>query len=238
MVRLANPLVYPLSVMAGGLFLVTGVRLMRWPNAVVVPGAVAIATLAASALKTQAPPELDNPALSREVQSIQGQAQQLLKQANALKAEASRLLGDMHQLELLGMVEYACDRTQELPGQIDQLAQRLQGKDALLSVDTLKQQLKSVEAKQRLSSGLAQTQWAKLADSLKRNISLAQQGQDARQAQLVSLSTLIVEAGGLLQQLQNQLRSADLSNQTATDELKALSEALKGVQENASLLMS
>jgi chromosome segregation ATPase len=240
MVKLANPLFYPASVFIGGLFLVVGVRLMRLPNPVVVPGAILIATLTASVLKTQTSPtiELDNPVLSRELQSIRSQAQQLWQQADALKVEATRLLTEAHQLELLGTVEYACDRIRELPTQIDQLALRLQGKDALLSVEDLKKQLQTVETKRRNSTGLAQTQWTNLANSLQRNLTLVQQGQDARQAQLVNLSTLIAEAGGVLQQLQNKLRSANLNQQMVTDELKALSEELSGMQENATLLMS
>jgi hypothetical protein len=57
----------------------------------------------------------------------------------------------------------------------------------------------------------------KLSDSLKSNIQLTQQGQDARQAQVLSLSTLISESAGGLQTMKNQLRSLDLEDVSQAD---------------------
>jgi chromosome segregation ATPase len=238
--KLANPLHYPLAVLAGGLVLVAGVRLGRLPNWVAVPGAVAIATLSAVYLQSREPQviELANPALTRELQAVQQQARDLVVKADALKAEATTLLIEVHQLELLGTVQYGCDRTQELPQKINQLAQRLQGKDALLSVNDLEKQLQGVRTKIKTSAGIAQDQWSKLADSLERNIALAKQGEDARQAQVANLSTLIAEAGGVLQQLQNKLRTADLNNAAVTMELRDLSDEFKGFQETVDLLIA
>ncbi|MEM9484572.1 MAG: hypothetical protein AAGA83_12860, partial [Cyanobacteria bacterium P01_F01_bin.116] len=110
--------------------------------------------------------------------------------------------------------------------------------NALLSVNDLERQLKQAENKVRNSKGVAQEQWGKLANSLKRNIALAQQGEDARQAQLANLSTLIAESGGVLQQLQNKLRTADLTSAVAADELRELSDEFKGFQENVDVLIA
>jgi chromosome segregation ATPase len=240
MVTLANPLQYPLAVLAGGLFLVVGARFGQLPPVVAMPGAVAITTLGAAWLKTRKPdqPALDNPALNRELQSLRRQAQSLLDKASALKAEATQLLTAAHQMELLGTVQYACDRSQELPAQLDQLARRLQGQDALLSVEALTQQLRAVTDKRNRSTGLAKTQWAQLAQQLNQNIQLARQGQDARQAQFASLSTLIAEAEGTLQQLQNKLRTVDLTQADAAAELRQLSDTFQGLQENVEVLVS
>ncbi|EKV03562.1 hypothetical protein Lepto7375DRAFT_5868 [Leptolyngbya sp. PCC 7375] len=238
--KLANPLQYPLAVLAGGIFLIGGVRLGRLPAVVAIPGAVIIATAGAAVLKSREPDkvELANKSINREFQQVRQQAVALGSRADELNEEATRLLTDSDQIELLGVVQYACDRTQELPQKIDQLALRLEGKDALLSVDELQRQLKQAEAKVRNSKGIAQEQWGKLANSLKRNIALAQHGEDARQAQLANLSTLIAESGGVLQQLQNKLRTADLTSSVAADELRELSDEFKGFQENVDVLIA
>ena len=238
--KLANPLQYPLAVLAGGIFLVGGVRLGRLPSAVAVPGAVAIATLGAAVLKSHQPDtiELTNKAVNREFQQVRQQAIDLGTRANDLSEEANQLLTASHQIELLGVVQYACDRTQQLPQKIDRLARRMAGDDALLSVSDLERQLKQAETKVRNSKGIAQEQWGKLANSLKRNIALAQQGEDARQAQLANLSTLIAQSGGVLQQLQNKLRTADLTSAVDADELRELSDEFKGFQENVDVLIA
>ena len=238
--KIANPLHYPLAVLGGGIFLVMGVRIAKLPSWVALPGAAMIATAGGIALKARESENLDlgNPALAREVQSIRQKVQVLTKQADDLKAEATRLLTAANQMELLGTVQYACDRAHELPAKIDQLARRLKGSGSLLSVEDLQKQLGEANAKLASSSGAAQEQWGKLAVSLNRNIELARQGEDARQAQIVSLSTLISEAAGVLQQLQNKLRKADLSNVSEATELQTLSEEFRGFQENVELLIS
>ncbi|MEM6251360.1 MAG: hypothetical protein AAF821_00430 [Cyanobacteria bacterium P01_D01_bin.156] len=238
--KLANPLQYPLAVLAGGIFLVGGVRLGRLPAVVAIPGAIAIATVGSAVLKTKEPDrvELANKAVDREVQQVRQQATDLGIRANELNQEATRLLTASDEIELLGVVQYACDRTQELPQKIDQLALRMEGNDALLSVNALERQLKQAEIKVRNSKGVAQEQWGKLANSLKRNIALAQQGEDARQAQLANLSTLIAESGGVLQQLQNKLRTADLSDAISASELRKLGDEFKALQENVDVLIA
>lgn len=238
--KLANPLAYPLAVLAGGVFLIAGVRLMRLPSVVAAPGAVAIATLGASALKTREPETLglDNPHLEKALRQAKAQAVQLAAQANDLQAESIQLLTATHQVELLGIVQYACDRARELPAKLDTLIDRLHHRGALLSVANLETQLKEAEHKQRTSSGVAQAQWERLAKSLERNIALAQQGEDAREAQVVNLSTLIVDAGGVLQQLQNKLRSADLESDRQTGELRDLGLELNNLQESMDVLMT
>ncbi|MBD0267968.1 MAG: hypothetical protein ICV77_06705 [Cyanobacteria bacterium Co-bin8] len=239
--KLANPLQYPLAVLVGGLTLFLGVRLASLPSGVMLPAAAAIATLGATALKSRQPdssPVLENPRLEQELQKTRQQALNLTQQATALQAEAQRLLTEAHQIELLGVVQYACDRSRKLPAKIDQLAQRLQGKDSLLSVTDLEKQLIEAERQRQNSSGVARQQWDTLIASLQRNRQLAQQGEDAREAQVVSLSTLILDAAGVLQQLQNKLRTADLSSSLAADEVRSLSTEFNGMQENMEVLIA
>ncbi len=238
--KLANPLAYPLAVLAGGLFLVAGVRLVGLPNAIALPGSVAIATVGAALLKGREPERLglDNPTLERQLLSARQQALHLVTQANELQAESLHLLTRPDQVELLGIVQYACDRTRELPSKLDELTQRLSRKGAILSVEHLQTQLKAAQQKERTTTGVAREQWSRLAQSLQRNLDLAKQGEDAREAQVVNLVTLIADSGGVLQQLQNKLRSADLNSAQQTDELRELGLELNNLQESMDVLMT
>jgi chromosome segregation ATPase len=236
-----NPLYSPAAVFLGCLTLVLGVRLAKGQIVIVVPVAIAVATLSAALLTPAASstkPTTLNPRLDKELSGIRQQAQTLAQKAQKLGAEAHQILGESPYMELLGTVQYACERTCELPIKIDELAQRLQGEDSILSVGELQHQLREVESKLKTSSGeAAQAQLHKLAESLRRNIQLVQQGQDARQAQVLSLSTLILESAGVLQTMQNQLRSLDLEDSTQTAQLKSLSNELRDFQENLDLLV-
>lgn len=235
--KLVNPLYYPVAVLAGAIALVVGVRVAKLPSVVMLPSAVAIATLGAAALKAQEPEIGLDPALEPELIAVRQQAALVANKASDFMDEATRLLTRVNQLELLGNVQYACDRAKELPTKIDQLIKRIHGADSLLSITDLQQQLNEVEAKLQKSSGAAQVQLTKLADTLRRNIQLARQGQDSRQAQVTSLSTLIQDAAGVLQELQNKLRTADLTNASEAMELRSLSEELKFAQENVDLMV-
>jgi hypothetical protein len=238
--KLANPLYYPLAVLAGAIALVAGARFTKLPSFVVIPVAAVIATAGATALKMQEPEPLNfgNSAVEREFRSIQQQARDLVEKANLLRAEAAQLLTQSDQIDLLGSVQYACDRACELPIKLEQFARRLQGSDSLLSIAELQQQRKQAEARYNVSRGVAREQLKKLITSLERNIDLARHGQDARQAQLVSLSTLILDSAGVLQQMQNQLRTADLADASQTIELRSLSNDFKLFQENVDLLVA
>lgn len=237
--KLVNPLYYPLAVLAGGITLIIGVRFIQVPSIIAIPTAAAIATGISIPLnqKEATKVSIDNPALAREIQSVQQQAKLLTDKSEDLRNEAKQMLTTTTQLELLTVVEYACDRTQELPDKIHRLSRQLQGSDSLLSPTELERQLAEVRAKQRNSYGVAKEQLRKLASSLETNLRLAQQGQDARQAQVFSLNTLVIESAGVLQQLQNRLRSSNLNNSEEINELKELSEELKNMQESVDLLI-
>ena len=238
--KLANPLYYPISVLAGAIALVVGVRVLKLPNVVIVPGSVAIATVGAAIRKGQEVSSLglDDPELERQINSIRTQATTLAKRAHKLREEATHLLTGADQMELLGTVQYACDRAEELPRHIEHLAKRMKGNDSLLAAHELERQLHDAKEKVESSSGVAKEQWEKLASTLEWNINLSQEGKDARQAQVVSLSTLIVQSAGVLQQLQNRLRTADLSDRVQTDEVRSLSATFNSAQENLSFLMT
>lgn len=238
--KLANPLYYPMPVLVGAIALIAGVRLAKLPNIVIVPMAAAIATVGAALRKSQEPEtlNLDNPQLESDLLAVQQQAKIVAEKSGELRSEASRLITQSTQLELLAAIQYACDRASELPPKVDQLARRMQGSDSLLSVGDLKKQLAGVDMKLRSSSGVVQEQLTRLAASLQRNIQLAREGQDARQAQVASLSTLILDSVGVLQELQNKLRSADLADAAQTVELRSLSDELSIFQENVDLLVS
>ncbi|NJR66187.1 MAG: hypothetical protein HC772_14070 [Leptolyngbyaceae cyanobacterium CRU_2_3] len=137
--KLANPLYYPLPVLAGAIALVLGVRVAKLPSLVVLPVAGAIAVVGASFRKGQEPEtlNLENPELERELLAVRQQAKLLAEKAMELRTEAARLITDSLQLELLATVQYACDQATALPRKIDELAQRMQGSDSLLSAEDL-----------------------------------------------------------------------------------------------------
>jgi hypothetical protein len=240
-----NPLYSPAAVFLGCITLVLGVRLAKVSSVIVVPVAIAVSTLSASLLTSATPKNrvanpvsAMNPAFETELAAMREQAQTLAHKAQKLSAEAQQILSSSAYLDLLGTVQFACERTGELPAKIDEIALRLQGEDSILSVGELQNQLRDVQDKLRKKPGAAaQAQLLKLSDSLKSNIQLTQQGQDARQAQILSLSTLISESAGVLQTMKNQLRSLDLEDVTQADQLRSLSSELQDFQENLDLLV-
>jgi hypothetical protein len=238
--RWANPLYYPLAVGIAAIALILGVRLIGLPRWMMLILAVGIALIGAAWLKARQlrPSQLENPELASELQAVRQRAKLLADKAEVLAQEATQLLSSSEQLDLLASLQFACEHARELPQQLEQLAQRLQGSDSLLSVSELQQQLTKVKQKLGKSSEFSQKQLTQLAASLERNIQLALQGKDARQAQVVNLSTLILEAAEVLQQLQNKLRTANLSDREQTRELRSLSEAFTRTQENVDLLVN
>ncbi|MFB2936114.1 hypothetical protein ACE1B6_12750 [Aerosakkonemataceae cyanobacterium BLCC-F154] len=238
--KLANPLYYPVAVLAGGIVLVTGVRLMHLPNIIILPTATAVTIAGATLLKSREPDnkKIAQQQLQKELQTIQKSAKILATKAETLRQEANQLVpSDTVNLELLATVQYACDRAIELPEKIDQLTKRIQSNDSLLSVNELEAQLQEVQAKKKSSSGIALQHLTQLAKSLKQNIELAKEGQNTATAQLANVQTLIQNSAGVLQKLQNKLRTADLTNSQEVKELKLLSAELNSFQENVDILI-
>ena len=232
--KLVNPLHYPAAVLLGAVILGVGVRLGNFPKVIMLLVAVAIAFWGAALIQTQ---QSKNPVVDREIKAVQQQAKLLAEQAQNLRTESEQILTSSTQLELLTTIQYACDRAQELPAKIKQITTDLQGKDSLLSPVDLQRQLAQVKAKQSQSSGVAYQQLEQLATGLERNLALARQGQDTRQAQIFSLSTQVIDGAGVLQQLQNQIRTSNLNDAENINELRNLSEELKSIQENVDLLI-
>jgi hypothetical protein len=237
--KLANPLNYPIAVFAGGVVLFVGVRPIGLPSTVVIPAAVGVAVAGASYLKSRQgeSPDLNNPELAVQLQSIRAMAATLAAKSNDLRAEATKLLTSSAQIELLAAVQLSCDRVLELPSKIDNLAKRFKGDDSILSVSELQLQLAEVRQKLRSSSGIASQHLDRLADSLQRNIDLAQEGRDTRLAQILNLSTIVQNSAGVLQRLQNQFRKASLTDSEQIEELRLLNDELNSLQENFDLLV-
>ncbi len=237
--KIVNPLNYPFAVLAGGIVLFCGVRLAKLPSLIIIPISVGIIVGGATFLERKQPQpiSLDNPLLERELENAKQQANLLVEKAKSLREEAQKLLSSSAQIDLLTAVEYTCVRILELPTKIEQLSRKLHGGDSLLSVEDLEQQLREVHEKQKYSGGIALQQLKRLEKSLQNNIELAQEGQDAREAQVFSLANIIIESAGVLQQLQNSLRTSDLNNSEQIQELKNLSDELKDFQDNVDLLV-
>ncbi|MGF1590253.1 MAG: hypothetical protein ACFCU7_13600 [Pleurocapsa sp.] len=119
-----NPLHYPLAILAGGITLVVGIRLIQLSSYITLPTAAAIAVGFAIPLSKKATQRIniDNPGLAKEIHSVKQQGKLLAKKAEELRTEAQQLLTSATQLELFAAVEYACDRVLELPGKIERLS--------------------------------------------------------------------------------------------------------------------
>jgi chromosome segregation ATPase len=204
------------------------------------PAAAGIAVVGAAYLKSREPEsfELDNPELEQELQTLKTSALALATQANKFRLESKKLLTDSFQLELLAAIQTSCDHATEIPTKVDNLARRLQATNSLLSTNELQQQLAQVQQRANSSTGIAKQHLDQLADSLKRNIQLAQEGQDTRLAQILNISTQIQDSAGVLQQLQTKLPTTDLTDGVAIGELQSLADELVSLQENVYLLLS
>lgn len=238
--KLVNPLNYPLAVFIGGICLFLGVRIANLSSLIILPLSGSIVFISSNILakkETEVETNIDNTALEKELNKAKNQAELLIKKSESLRLEAEKLLQDSSQLDLLTTVQYTCDRALELPQKIENLSNRLHGGDSLLSVEELNKQLQDIQTKQKYSRGLALKQLKQLEKTLKNNIQLALEGQDAREAQVFSLVNIIIELSGILQNLQNKLRTSDLNNSDAIQELKMLSEELNNFQDNVDLFV-
>ena len=72
MIKIVNPLSYPLAVLAGGITLVLGVR-AQLPNIVMLPASAVVATAGAIWLKSRQSADtfdIDNPELATQLQAV------------------------------------------------------------------------------------------------------------------------------------------------------------------------
>ncbi len=241
MIKLANPIYYPIAVLMGGITLVAGVRLAGLSNKIILPTVAVVTVATASVLKSREPDakKIAQQQLQQEVELLKVSSQNLATKAEELRQEANKLMNKTSfNIDVLVAVHDICDRTIELPQKIDKIAERLPEQESLLSVNELEKQLLEVKSKIRSSSGMTRQNLEQLAASLERNMALAQAGQDTRQAKIISLSTSIQNSAGVLQKLQNKLRTADLSNSKDLQELRSLSNELNDYQANLDILIN
>ncbi len=238
--KLVNPFDYPISILIGGVILVAGVRFIRLPNLVILPATAAISMASATVLKSREPDvdKLANKELEQELEVISGLAKNLAEKSEILRQEANQLLGgETFHMDLLVTVQSVCNSAIELPQKIAEVSRKLPKNEALLSVDDLQRQLLEVKNKQKSSSGISQKHLQQLAASLERNIQLVKAGKDARQAKIFSLHTMVQDSAGLLQELENKLRTANLNNSEEIQELRSLSDELNSYQDNIKMFL-
>jgi len=239
-VPLVNPLHYPTAIFSAALVLVLGVRVWGLPRWLMVPVAVVMALGGSWLLREAQQPLFADPALTREIQQLRQQVNSLVQAAQKVQAEAARLLVDDPDLDLLVAVQEVCQQVQSLPQAVDQRVQCLYQTDydAVLSVADLEKQLAQVRRPKRRVGSLAGAQLDRLEATLVRNIELAQRGQDTRLAQIAALVTLVQDTAGVLQQLQNQLRTFDIRNQQQLQQVRSLSETLQDFERQMTILVT
>lgn len=238
--KLVNPFDYPISILISGVILVAGIRFIGLPNLVVLPTTAIISVASATVLKSREP-DAENSAnkeLKQELEVISELAKSLAKKANILRQEANQLLGgEGFQMDLLVTVQSVCNSAIELPQKIAEVSRKLPNNEVLLSVEDLQKQLLEVRNKQKSSSGVSKQYLQQLATSLQRNIELAKAGKDTRQAKIFSLHQMVQDSAGLLQQLENKLRTVNLNNSEEIQELRNLSDELNSYQDNIKMFL-
>lgn len=237
---LANPLQYPLAVLLGAIVWVGGARAIGLSQPVAL-ALGAVVTVAGAQVRQRQEPDtltLDDPALMQELQTARQQAGLLASRAAELQQSATERLSAAGQVRLLATVQFACDRAQELPSRLEELAGQLQGQDSLFSVAELQRQIAAARGKQDRTQGVARERLDALIASLENNVRLAEQGRDTRQAQAIDLTRLVADSTATLQELQNQLRAADLDDESTVETLQELADKLGDLQENVALLVA
>lgn len=234
MLKTTNPLNYPLAVFVAAICLFFGVRFANVSSFFMLPISVSVAVIGSGFLaKIESSNSdrinLDNKVLEQELESAKVEAKFLIKKAENLRLEAQNLLHDAQQMDLLTAIEYGCDRILELPQKIDYLSRKLSGGDSLLSEAELQEKLKDNLKKQKSASGLALKQLRQIEGNLRRNIDLAKQGKSAREAQVFAFTNILTESAGVLQELQNKLRTSDLNNSQSLQDLQDLTQELSSL---------
>ncbi|HIK38001.1 MAG: hypothetical protein NZ901_12440 [Geminocystis sp.] len=241
MLRLTNPLNYPLAVAAGSVILFSGVRIVGLPSYLMLPTSVIAGFVAAGFLhqreynRQSSSSQIGNESLAKELEEAKQEALNLIEKAESLRQEAQTLLREASQMDLLTSVEYMCDRILELPQKIEELSNRLSGDDSLLSLENLQAKLRENRKRQKGATGVALEKLKQIEMNLLRNIELTEQAKSARQAQVFSVTSMLTEAAGILQELQNKLRRADLQNVSTLNELQELTQQLSELQEKTFL---
>jgi len=229
-VPLINPLHYPTAIFCAALVLVVGVRVFWLPRWLMLLVALAGSYLLYQRERQRFP--LADPALSRELRE--------LRQQVAFLVQAARLLVDAPDLDLLVAVQEVCQQVQSLPQAVERRVQQLYQTDydAVLSVADLEKQLAQVRRQKQRVGQLAGAQLDQLEATLVRNLEYARMGEDTRIAQITALMTLVQNTAGILQQLQNQLRTFDIQNQEQLQHLHRLSETLQGFEQQMTMLVT
>ncbi len=239
---LINPLHYPTAIFCAALVLVVGVRVFWLPRWLMLVVAVVIALGGSWLLHWREAQHLPlaDPALSREIRELRQQVAFLVQAAQQVQAQAARLLVDAPDLDLLVAVQEVCQQVQSLPQAVEQRVQQLYQTDydAVLSVADLEKQLAQVRRQKQRVGQLAGAQLEQLEATLVRNLEYARMGQDTRIAQITALMTLVQNTAGILQQLQNQLRTFDIQNQEQLQHVHRLSETLQGFEQQMTMLVT
>lgn len=236
MLKLANPIYYPIAVALGGITLVLGVRLLRVPNPIIIPSAVGVTLLGSSFLKSQ---ELDaegqlQKTLEQDLNAMETFSETLGIQSEQVRQEVSQKLAQESQhLDTLVKVQEVCDRFSQFPTKIRNLTQKMIQKKSLLSWEELSQKKTEVDEQITLSSGESRQQLEQLSATLADNLAQVKQGLDSRQSQVIYLNTLLQTSAGNLQELYNNLHNYSGNN---AEKIEQINQTLLKIEDQQNKL--
>lgn len=254
--KLINPLQFPLAMASGAGVVLAGVMFGHMPATPMLAVGVFVSFVAAGVqnkLSQQVPERVQKQlkaqlketlsigsvekALPTSHQKVLDEALALKSRADELRAQALERLDGAHQLDLLGTLMYACDRAGELPDRLRPMLQRMASEKPVASTLELQQKVQEAEALRAGAKGKAREELERLIATRQVNLRMAEQDGEARDAQLMALSTAVEEATGVLLSLQTRLLRSNLESVEETRALKRLGEEFQGVDERLGALM-
>lgn len=241
MVKLANPIYYPIAIFVGGVVLVVSIRVISLSNYIALPLAITITTLSASVLNsTQFNPQKSlKQQLQLELENAQSSSKYLAEKAEELRKDADVLLTQhSFQMESLIAIQETCDRAVEISAKIDPFLQHLTQSSHRLSLPKLQQQLREVQRRMKLSANIEHQQLEKLAETLQRHIHLAKQEKINKNVLLFTLSTTLQDSAGRLQQLSSKLQNSNLETLEELQDIHSFILNINRCQDNVEILLS
>jgi predicted membrane chloride channel (bestrophin family) len=211
--KLANPLHYPLAVLAGAGVLFVGVRVADLPDYVAIPSAIGVAIAGSTYIQSRS--------RHPQLKDIKAVGASLSAQSRQLQADAVKLVRAGDRIDLLAQVESICDRALSLSLKIETLSLP-QTDESKTAEELARVQAKLTEVRQKAknSSGKIAAYWKDLADTLESHATSLKEGKTVEEERVVALTSMAYKAKAALQRLDNWLKAPKESDDLAAIELE------------------
>jgi predicted membrane chloride channel (bestrophin family) len=208
--KLANPLHYPLAVLAGAGVLFVGVRAVDLPPYVAIPSAIGVAIAGSTFIQSRS--------RQPQLKDIKAVGASLSTQSRQLQADAVKLVRAADRIDLLAQVESICDRALSLSLKVETLSlPETDGSKTAEELARVEAKLTEVRQKAKTSTGKIAVSWQELADTLTFHVNSLKEGKTVEEERVIALTSTAYKAKAALQRLDNWLKAPKES-----DELEAI----------------